>query len=196
MWLITDQIKSKQCHFDEHRFSASLMWMSMLAWQGLLDYRHYLCQGSAQIGSSKHRAHLSLQRKVWRKSTQSCHGTFLTDSTTDEDHTITVIDPNTNDKLVIPLTIRGVSSTFPTRNQHKRNIIRANNLSSLTKVLNMNRVTTGKIEWKRKRFLISIEVPKMFDDCVWIDQENGNTLWQDTIQQEMAIRTNGSTSAF
>ena len=40
---------------------------------------------------------------------------FLTDSPTDEDHTITVIDPDTNDKLVIPLTIRGVSSTFPTR---------------------------------------------------------------------------------
>jgi hypothetical protein len=25
MWLITDQIKSKQCHFDVNRFSASLM---------------------------------------------------------------------------------------------------------------------------------------------------------------------------
>jgi hypothetical protein len=25
MWLILDQIKSKQCHFDVHRFSASLM---------------------------------------------------------------------------------------------------------------------------------------------------------------------------
>jgi hypothetical protein len=25
MWLILDQIKSKQCHFDVQRFSASLM---------------------------------------------------------------------------------------------------------------------------------------------------------------------------
>jgi hypothetical protein len=25
----------------------------------------------------------------------------------------------------------------------------------------------------------------LFDDCVHLDQENGNTLWQDAIQQEM-----------
>ncbi len=31
-----------------------------------------------------------------------------------------------------------------------------------------------------------IEVPKSFDDCVHIDQENGNTLWQDAIHQEMS----------
>ncbi len=31
-----------------------------------------------------------------------------------------------------------------------------------------------------------IEIPNLFDDCVSLDQENGNTLWQDAIQQEMS----------
>jgi len=31
-----------------------------------------------------------------------------------------------------------------------------------------------------------IEVPKTFDDCVRIDNENGNTLWQDAVRQEMS----------
>jgi hypothetical protein len=31
-----------------------------------------------------------------------------------------------------------------------------------------------------------IEIPNSFDDCVRLDQENGNTLWQDTIRQEMS----------
>jgi hypothetical protein len=31
-----------------------------------------------------------------------------------------------------------------------------------------------------------IKVPKLFDDCVRINQENGNTLWQDAICQEMS----------
>jgi hypothetical protein len=31
-----------------------------------------------------------------------------------------------------------------------------------------------------------IEIPNSFDNCVRLDQENGNTLWQDTIRQEMS----------
>jgi hypothetical protein len=31
-----------------------------------------------------------------------------------------------------------------------------------------------------------IKIPKMFDDCIRIDNKNGNTLWQDTIHQEMS----------
>jgi hypothetical protein len=30
-----------------------------------------------------------------------------------------------------------------------------------------------------------IEIPNLFDDFVPLDQENGNTLWQDAIHQEM-----------
>jgi hypothetical protein len=30
-----------------------------------------------------------------------------------------------------------------------------------------------------------IEVPKNWDDCVWIDKENDNTLWQDAVREEM-----------
>jgi hypothetical protein len=38
----------------------------------------------------------------------------------------------------------------------------------------------------QKRIKYGIEVLKSFDDCVCINQENGNTLWQDTIRQEMS----------
>ena len=31
-----------------------------------------------------------------------------------------------------------------------------------------------------------IEIPKTYEDCVRIDKENGNTLWQDAIRKEMA----------
>jgi ribosomal protein L31E len=32
----------------------------------------------------------------------------------------------------------------------------------------------------------SIEVPKNFDECVRIDKENGNTLWQEAVRKEMS----------
>ena len=31
-----------------------------------------------------------------------------------------------------------------------------------------------------------LEVPKNYDDCIRIDNANGNTLWQDAIRQEMS----------
>jgi hypothetical protein len=30
-----------------------------------------------------------------------------------------------------------------------------------------------------------IEVPKSWDDCVKLDKENNNTLWQDAVRKEM-----------
>jgi hypothetical protein len=30
-----------------------------------------------------------------------------------------------------------------------------------------------------------IEVPKSWDDCVMLDKENDNTLWQDAVRKEM-----------
>jgi hypothetical protein len=32
---------------------------------------------------------------------------------------------------------------------------------------------------------VGIEVPKSWDDCVRLDKENDNTLWQDTVRKEM-----------
>jgi hypothetical protein len=40
---------------------------------------------------------------------------FLTDQPTEHDHVICVVNHETNKELVIPLMIRGVTSTFPTR---------------------------------------------------------------------------------
>jgi hypothetical protein len=40
--------------------------------------------------------------------------------------------------------------------------------------------------YQKRTHKYGIEVPKSFDDCVCIDQENGNTLWQDAIHQEMS----------
>jgi hypothetical protein len=40
---------------------------------------------------------------------------FMTEMPTEKDHVIVVIDPNSNDELIIPLLVRGVTSTFPTR---------------------------------------------------------------------------------
>jgi hypothetical protein len=39
---------------------------------------------------------------------------FLTDTPTERDHAIIVTDPETNNELLIPLSIKGISSTFPT----------------------------------------------------------------------------------
>jgi hypothetical protein len=40
---------------------------------------------------------------------------FLTDKPTEHDHAICVVNHKTNEELVIPLMIRGVTSTFPSR---------------------------------------------------------------------------------
>ena len=40
---------------------------------------------------------------------------FMTETPTEKDHAIVVTDPETNDELIIPLSVRGVTSTFPTR---------------------------------------------------------------------------------
>ena len=39
---------------------------------------------------------------------------------------------------------------------------------------------------KRRTHKFGIEVPKTFADCVRIDNENGNTLWQDAVRKEMS----------
>ncbi len=39
---------------------------------------------------------------------------FLTDTPTERDHAIIVTDPETNNELLIPLSIKGISLTFPT----------------------------------------------------------------------------------
>jgi hypothetical protein len=40
--------------------------------------------------------------------------------------------------------------------------------------------------YHKRTHKFGIEVPKTYDDCVRIDNENGNTLWQDAIRKEMA----------
>jgi hypothetical protein len=40
---------------------------------------------------------------------------FLTDKPTEHDHAICVVNHEMNEELVVPLMIRGVTSTFPTR---------------------------------------------------------------------------------
>ena len=30
-----------------------------------------------------------------------------------------------------------------------------------------------------------IEIPQTYDDCIHLDQQNGNILWQDAVQEEM-----------
>jgi hypothetical protein len=43
-------------------------------------------------------------------------------------------------------------------------------------------VTKGNHKWTHK---FGIEVPKSWDDCVRLDKENDNTLWQDAVSKEM-----------
>jgi hypothetical protein len=43
-------------------------------------------------------------------------------------------------------------------------------------------VNKGYHKWMHK---YGIEIPKNYDDCMQIDCENGNTLWQDAIHLEM-----------
>ena len=40
--------------------------------------------------------------------------------------------------------------------------------------------------YHKRTHKFGIEIPKTFEDCVRIDRENGNTLWQDAIRKEMA----------
>jgi Reverse transcriptase (RNA-dependent DNA polymerase) len=39
--------------------------------------------------------------------------------------------------------------------------------------------------YHKRTHKFGIEIPKTFDDCVRIDKQNGNTLWQDAIRKEM-----------
>jgi hypothetical protein len=47
---------------------------------------------------------------------------------------------------------------------------------------NLATVTT---QYQKRAHKFGIEISKTFDDCVRIDRENGNTLWQDAIRKEM-----------
>ena len=40
--------------------------------------------------------------------------------------------------------------------------------------------------YHKRTHKFGIEIPKTYDDCVRIDRENENTLWQDAIRKEMA----------
>ena len=40
--------------------------------------------------------------------------------------------------------------------------------------------------YHKRTHKFGIEVPKNFDECVRIDKENGNTLWQDAVRKEMS----------
>jgi hypothetical protein len=40
--------------------------------------------------------------------------------------------------------------------------------------------------YHKRTHMFGIEIPKTLDDCIRIDKENGNTLWQDAIQKEMS----------
>jgi hypothetical protein len=39
--------------------------------------------------------------------------------------------------------------------------------------------------YHKRTHKFGIEVPKSWDDCVRLDKENDNTLWQDTVRKEM-----------
>jgi hypothetical protein len=40
--------------------------------------------------------------------------------------------------------------------------------------------------YHKRTHKFGIEVPKTYDDCVRLDRQNGNTLWQDAIREEMS----------
>ena len=40
--------------------------------------------------------------------------------------------------------------------------------------------------YHKRTHKFGIEIPKTYEDCVRIDRENGNTLWQDAIRKEMS----------
>jgi hypothetical protein len=39
--------------------------------------------------------------------------------------------------------------------------------------------------YHKRTYNFGIEVPKSWDECVRLDKENGNTLWQDTVRKEI-----------
>ena len=47
-------------------------------------------------------------------------------------------------------------------------------------------ITAMTTQYHERTHKFGIEIPKTFDNCVRIDKENGNTLWQDAIWKEMA----------
>jgi hypothetical protein len=48
------------------------------------------------------------------------------------------------------------------------------------------RIIAAVTKWYHKRTnKFGNEVPKSWDDCVRLDKENGNTLWQDNVRKEM-----------
>jgi hypothetical protein len=53
-------------------------------------------------------------------------------------------------------------------------------LQKLTRIID---AVTKRYHKRTHKF--GIEVPKSWDDCVRLDKENGNTLWQDAARKEM-----------
>ena len=50
-----------------------------------------------------------------------------------------------------------------------------------------NRIITAvNSRYHKRTHKFGIEVPKNFNECVCIDRENGNTLWQDAVHKEMS----------
>jgi hypothetical protein len=49
MWLITDQIKSKQCHFDVNRFSASLMFIRWVTLEWAKTGSNAICRCNSSM---------------------------------------------------------------------------------------------------------------------------------------------------
>jgi hypothetical protein len=46
-------------------------------------------------------------------------------------------------------------------------------------------ITSVTKRYRKRTHKFGIEVPKSWDDCVRLDKENGNTLWQDSVRKEM-----------
>ena len=50
-----------------------------------------------------------------------------------------------------------------------------------------NRIISAVNKCSLKRsHKFGIELPCTYDDCVHLDQQNNNTLWQDTVHEEMS----------
>jgi hypothetical protein len=46
-------------------------------------------------------------------------------------------------------------------------------------------IATITKRYHKRTHKFGIEVPKIWDDCVRLDKENDNTLWQDAVSKEM-----------
>ncbi len=65
MWLMTDQIKSKQCHFDVPRFSASLM-LKFLEFVFLFKATFIFRQTVKKRGKKKEeKERIDVLKKLW-----------------------------------------------------------------------------------------------------------------------------------